>query len=423
MAGQILCSCILRRHSLCFVINQTTFTFGNHQLVKEIRVGIVGVGGMGSHHARTLLAGKVPHLRLTAVCDIVPERMEPYPPEIRRFSESDALVNSPDVDAVVVATPHYSHPDIGIAALKAGKHLMVEKPIAVHKADAERLIAAHTDKSLAFGAMFCIRPDAHFQKLRELVKNGELGNLTRINWIVTTWFRSQAYYDSGGWRATWKGEGGGVLLNQCPHNLDLLQWICGMPQSVRAFCHLGKYHKIEVEDEVTAYLEYANGATGVFVTSTGESPGTNRLELCGDRGRVVLEDGKITFNRTEVPISRFLVETDQPMTQPANWKIDVPPLPGGGGLHQAIFKNFADHILNGVPLIAPGEEGIHSVELANAMLLSSLTNTTVKLPLNAARFESLLKTLILRSDSQQALESLESSSGATLNAAGGPAWS
>ncbi len=353
---------------------------------------------MGTAHANSMLAGKVPRMRLTAVCDIVPERMQPFPPDVLRFDSSEALVGSDAVDAVVVATPHYGHTTIGIAALRAGKHLLVEKPISVHKADAQRLIDAHTDKSRIFSAMFCVRTDPHYRKLRELVQGGELGELVRVNWVVTNWFRSQRYYDSGGWRATWKGEGGGVLLNQCPHNLDLLQWICGMPATVRGFCNLGKRHRIEVEDEVTAYLEYANGATGVFVAATGEAPGVNRLEICGDRGRLVLENGVITFFRTEVPVARFCRESPNAFGGPAVWTIDVPPARDGGGMHQAIFKNFADAILDGAPLIAPAEEGIHSVELGNAMLLSSMTDTTVRLPMDAARFEALLQNLIAQSD-------------------------
>lgn len=341
-------------------------------------------------------------MRLTAVCDIVPAKMEQFPSELLRFNESAALVTSDKVDAVVVATPHYAHTTVGIETFRAGKHLLVEKPISVHKADAQRLIDAHRDPALVFAAMFCMRPDACYSRLREMVSRGELGELTRINWVVTNWFRTQCYYDSGGWRATWKGEGGGVLLNQCPHNLDLLQWICGMPAKVHAFCHLGRHHRIEVEDEVTAYLEYANGATGVFVTSTGEAPGVNRLEICGDRGRLLLEDGKITFFRTESSVSKFRAETPRPFASPAYWTIDVPPVAGSGGLHNAILKNFADAILDGAPLIAPGEEGIRSVELGNAMLLSSLTGSTVALPMDAARYEELLKQLIREADGRKA---------------------
>ena len=349
---------------------------------------------MGTAHANSMLAGKVPRMRLTAVCDVVPKQMEPFPAEVLRFNTSADLIASDVVDAVVVATPHYAHTTVGIETLRAGKHLLVEKPISVHKADAQRLIDAHTDKRLVFSAMFCVRTDPSYRKVRALVQAGELGELVRINWVVTNWFRTQRYYDSGGWRATWKGEGGGVLLNQCPHNLDMLQWICGMPVKIRAFCNLGKRHAIEVEDEVTAYFEYANGATGVFVTGTGEAPGVNRLEICGDRGRLLLENGKITFFRTEVSVKQFREESQEMFGRPEVWTIDIPPARDGGGLHQAIFANFADAILDGAPLIAPAEEGIHSIELSNAMLLSSMSESTITLPMDAARYEALLQSLI-----------------------------
>ncbi len=333
-------------------------------------------------------------MRLAAVCDIVPARMERFPAEVRRFSSSTEMLEAGVVDAVLVATPHYAHTTVGIEVLNHGIHLLVEKPISVHKADCERLIAAHTDKRLIFAAMFNQRTDPSYRKIRELIEKGELGDLVRVNWIVTNWFRSQNYYDSGDWRATWKGEGGGVLLNQCPHNLDLLQWICGMPVRMRAFCGLGKRHHIEVEDEVTAFFEYANGATGVFITSTGEAPGTNRLEICGDRGKLSFENKVIAFQRNEIPAAQFSREAKSGFARPAIWQIEVPPATGGGDHHNGILRNFTDAILDGAPLIAPAAEGLRSVELANAMLLSSLTEETIPLPLDAARFEKQLQRLI-----------------------------
>ncbi len=352
---------------------------------------------MGSSHANSILAGKVPRLRLTAVCDTDPAKMAPFPADVRRFSKSADLIASGDVDAVIVATPHYGHTTVGIEALAGGRHLLVEKPISVHKADAERLIAAHADKRLVFAAMFNQRTDCYYRKVRALIQNGELGELVRVNWVVTNWFRTQHYYDSGGWRATWAGEGGGVLLNQCPHNLDLLQWLCGMPVRLRAFCNLGKRHAIEVEDEVTAYFEYANGATGVFITATGEAPGVNRLEICGDRGRLVVENAKITFYRTEISTRAFKDETKVMFGAPPFWTVDIPPEKTGGGQHLEILRNFADAILDGAPLVAPAAEGLHSVELANAMLLSSKTGATVNLPLDAAVYETHLKSWIASS--------------------------
>jgi predicted dehydrogenase len=364
--------------------------------MKEVRLGVIGVGGMGGGHARSVLAGKIERLRLTAVSDINPQTLEKFADPVRRFTDSRALIQSGEVDAVLIATPHFDHTATGIAALANGLHVLVEKPLSVHKADAERLIAAWKGEQQVFAAMFNQRTDPQYQRIRRLVQNGELGALQRVCWIVTNWFRSQTYYNSGGWRATWKGEGGGVLLNQCPHNLDLMQWICGMPVRVRGFCGLGKRHDIEVEDEVTAYLEYANGATGVFITSTGEAPGTNRLEICGDRGKVVLENGELRFTRNETPASEFSRTTQEGFATPPVWHVTFPPV-DNGTQHVGILRNFTEAILDHAPLLAPAPEGIHSVELANAMLYSSLIGQTVELPLDGVAYEAHLQKLIRES--------------------------
>ncbi len=361
----------------------------------KVRIGIAGLGNMGRFHAQYLLEGKIRRAELTAVADALPDRLAPFG-SIATFNRSEEMLRSGLVDAVLIATPHYFHTSIGIDALQQGLHVLVEKPISVHKADAERLIAAHTNKAQVFAAMFNQRTDPHFSRIKRLIDNGELGEIRRTNWVVTDWFRPEIYYASGGWRATWKGEGGGVLLNQCPHQLDLFQWLCGMPVRVQAHCGLGKYHCIEVEDEVTAYLEYANGASGVFIAATGETPGTNRLEIAGDRGRVVLEKGAITFTRNEVPANVFCRETREPFSRPEVWEVNI-PVHGNGGQHQEVTQNFVDAILDGVPLIAPAEEGIRSVELANAMLYSHFSREMVELPLDSAAYEQLLQRLIAES--------------------------
>ena len=220
--------------------------------------------------------------------------------------------------------------------------------------------------------------------------SGELGEIVRTNYTITDWFRAQSYYDGGGWRATWAGEGGGVLVNQCPHNLDLWQWICGMPKRVRAFVGMGKYHDIEVDDDVTAYVEYENGATGVFITTTGEAPGTNRLEISGDRGKLLLEDGNITFWRTVVPVSRFRREWKGGFGSPEVWKCAI-PAPASGQEHRGITRNWVEAIRHGTPLLAKGEEGINGVELANAMLLSSWTDNWVSIPVDEDLFYRMLQ--------------------------------
>lgn len=364
----------------------------------EVRMGVVGLGGMGSYHADYLSKGIIKGARLSAVCDIQPDKMGHFKgSEVRKFEDSGKLLRSGLVDAVLIATPHYFHTTIGIDAFQNGVNVLTEKPISVHKRDCERMISAHkASRGTVFGAMFQMRTSPVYAKVRSMVKSGELGRIRRVNWIVTDWFRSQAYYSSGGWRATWRGEGGGVLMNQCPHNLDLLQWVCGMPSKVEAHCALGKFHDIEVEDEVTAYLEYPGGATGVFITTTGEAPGTNRWEIAGDMGKLVVEKGKLRFSRNEVNARIFSRKTSDMWATPPVWEIEI-PVNGSGGRHEDITQNFVNAVKDRTPLFAPGAEGINSVELANSMMFSSFIGKAVKLPLNGGAYENTLKKLVAKS--------------------------
>jgi len=366
----------------------------------EVRIGIIGVGGMGSYHARNNFKN-VSNCRLTAFCDIDRAKADALAAELgaKAYYDSNALIKSGEVDMILVATPHYDHTPICIAGLDAGLHVLSEKPIAVHKADAEEMIkAGKRNPKLRFGAMFQLRTIAAHRKLKEVIGSGELGDIRRINWINTDWYRTQSYYDSGGWRATWAGEGGGVLLNQCPHNLDLFQWWFGMPSKVRAFCELGKWHDIEVEDEVTAFLSYPNGATAVFITGTGEYPGTNRLEVACDRGRLLFENGKILFKRTECLVSEDLKTNPAGFSGPPVWDVEIPVGGNSPNLHGNVLQAFVDGILDPkAELVARAEEGIRSVELANAMLYSSLEGRTMDLPLDGSAFKAKLKGMIKKS--------------------------
>lgn len=366
----------------------------------KVRVGVIGLGGMGSTHANAIVSGQIPGAELAAVSDQDHGKSANFP-GVPFFEGGEELIGSGVVDAVIIATPHYAHTALGIAALEAGLHVLVEKPVSVHKADAERLLAAHKNRRQVFSAMFNVRPDPAYQKVRQLVRGGELGKICRVNWIITTWFRTGIYYASGGWRATWAGEGGGVLLNQCPHNLDLYQWIFGMPSKVRGFCQLGRYHDIEVEDDVTAYFEYPDGCTAVFIASTGEAPGTNRLEVVGEQGRLTLENGALRYLRNEVPMSEYSRTTDQRFGMPSHWDVSIPLLAASEPGNITILKNFTNAILHGEALISPAREGIYSVELGNAILFSSLTGKTVDLPLDGRAYERKLKELVKNSKFQK----------------------
>jgi predicted dehydrogenase len=362
----------------------------------KVRIGIIGMGNIGQHHHGYLSAGKITGAELVAVSDAIPEKLERFKP-LKIFSDGEELIRSKLVDAVIIATPHYQHTTLGIAALNTGVHAMVEKPISAHKADAERLIGAHAKNPKAvFAGMFQLRAEPRYLKIQKLIQGGDLGEVVRMSWIMTDWFRTEAYYASGGWRATWKGEGGGVLLNQCLHNLDVMQWLLGMPKRVRGFCQLGRFHNIEVEDNVSAYLDFDHGATGMFVSSTGEAPGTNRLEIAGTRGKLLLERDKLSFTRNQDDMLAFSKTSKLGFAKPEVWHVEI-PFDNAQNPHAILVQNFVNAILHGEPLIAPGEEGIHSVELANVMLFSSLLNQTIDLPMDSAAYEKKLNQLIAES--------------------------
>lgn len=358
--------------------------------MEQVRLGIIGIGNMGTNHCRSIQNGDVPDIVLAAVADVKESRRawakENLGGNVAVFEDAEGLLDSGAVDAVLIATPHYEHPGLVIETMRRGIHVMCEKPAGVYTKQVREMneeAAKHRD--VVFGMMFNQRTNHIYRKMHELVTGGEYGQIKRVNWIVTDWYRSQAYYDSGDWRATWAGEGGGVLLNQCPHNMDLLQWICGMPSKVTAFCHEGKWHDIEVEDDVTAYLEYPNGATGVFVTSTGDAPGTNRFEVDLERAKIVCEDGKIAVYEMEVSEREFCFSTKEGFAKPdGQW---IPVETDGENLqHTGVLRAFAGAILRGTPLVAEGIEGIRGLTLSNAMHLSGWLGRPVELPFDEELF-------------------------------------
>lgn len=355
--------------------------------MEKVRFGIIGVGNMGSSHAKNFLAGRVENGVLTAVCDLKPEKTERIRSMeggagLAAFTDYREMLASGLLDAVIVAVPHYFHPPMTIDALRAGLHVICEKPAGVYTKQVKEMNAAAAQSDRLFAMMFNQRTNCVYRKMHEMIQNGELGSIKRINWIITTWYRSQSYYDSGDWRATWRGEGGGVLFNQCPHQLDLLQWVTGMmPARIHSFCHFGKWHDIEVEDDVTAYLEYENGATGVFVTSTADTPGTNRFEILGDQGKLVCENDRLTFSRLQTPEREFNATYRGGFGEPEHETVQV-ETDGKNPQHLGILNNFANAVLGLEPLFVKGQEGIHGVELMDAMLLSTWLGRTVTLPID-----------------------------------------
>lgn len=357
----------------------------------KVRVGVIGIGNMGSGHVRMIRDHECgDDLVLTAIADINPQRLEwaktQVGEDVKLFDNATALMESGLVDAVTIAVPHYSHPPLVIEALEHNLHVLCEKPAGVYTKQVREMNEAAAKSDRVFALMFNQRTNHIYRKMHELIHSGELGEIKRVNWIITNWYRSQFYYDSGSWRATWKGEGGGVLLNQCPHNLDLLQWICGMPVKMRAFCHNGLWRNIEVEDDVTAYFEYANGASGVFVTSVSDAPGTNRFEITCDGGKLVCEDEKLKLWKITPGQKEFnATNRADVFGQPAVEVIDV-QTDGLSPQHQGVLRAFGGAILRGEPLVARGEEGINGLTLSNAMHLSSWLDKTVDIPFDEDLF-------------------------------------
>ncbi len=358
--------------------------------MSSIRVGVVGIGNIGFAHANSIANGEISGLKLIAVCDIDETKTTSFSEkhkEIQMFSDYEKMLSADILDAIVIAVPHPLHSDFAIKALEKGIHVLLEKPVDISASRVIKLNEVAEKSGKVFAIMFNQRTNPLFQKAREIVKSGQLGDLKRTVWIITNWFRTQEYYDCGNWRATWSGEGGGVLLNQAPHNLDIWQWICGMPESVTAFCDVGKYHKIEVEDDATIFTRYNNGATGAFMISTGEYPGTNRLEISGSCGKMVLENGQLKWWRLKRDLDTVIKSEKQSFAaveyECKEFKQDHPD-----PSHKGILQNFANAVLYGEELLSPGYEGLNELIISNAAYYSQWNNNMeVKLPLDQVLFD------------------------------------
>ena len=344
--------------------------------MKKVRIGVIGVGNMGSGHANILTNGLILNAELTALCDIAEARrteLKKQYPEIPVFADAEEMMKSGLVDAVTIAVPHYDHPPLAILAFSYGLHVLTEKPAGVYTKQVLEMNQAAEKSGKVFGIMYNQRTNPVYQKIRQLIQEGALGQIKRVSWIVTDWYRSQAYHDSCTWRSTWKTEGGGTLINQNPHQLDLWQWMFGMPDRIMSHVSFGKYYDIEVEDDVTAFMEYKNGMTGVYITSTGEAPGINRLEISCDMGLLIVEKGKITFRRNTVSEREFNKNNTAPFGVPECWDCIIPVASDGGEQHVGILKNFCSAILDGTPLLAPGYEGVRGLTISNAIHYSAWT--------------------------------------------------
>lgn len=348
--------------------------------MKKVKLGVIGIGNMGAVHCENLTEGKVYNMELAAICDTSEERRNYAKTEfgnVEIFADAEELFKSGICDAVMIAVPHYDHTSLAIKAFSYGLNVIVEKPAGVYTKQVLEMNEVAAKSGKVFGIMFNQRTNPVYQKLREMINRGDLGKINRVTWIITDWYRSQAYHDSSTWRSTWKTEGGGALINQNPHQLDLWQWMFGVPDEIYAQADFGKYRDIEVEDNVVALFKYENGMTGQYITSTGEAPGTNRLEIACDMGKVVIENNQLVFERNIISETEFNKVNTAIFARPECWKCDIPADFSGGEQHVGILKNFASAILENKELLAPGSEGIKGLTIANSIHLSSWTGEVV----------------------------------------------
>lgn len=363
-----------------------------------VRLGIIGLGNIAKQHIQDIKNGLIPHCELSAICS---RSTNTYTDtlSVKHFTDYKILIDSGSCDAVIIATPTFSHAKIGLYALSAGLHVLMEKPIGLSILEGENLLNAASDSSV-FALMLNQRADPLFIKMKSLIDSGRLGKLTRYQWTMTNWFRPEIYFQISDWRATWKGEGGGLLVNQCIHNLDIFQWLCGMPKALRAHCYLGKHHNIEVEDEVNCLLEFANGASGTFVGSTGEAPGVNQLDIVGDKGRLSFDGKHLFLFENDQGTTHYSKHTSDMFGCPNTLKYDITPS-RDINQHAVLIDNFCQAIIHKAKLIAPAKEGIHSLSLANAMLLSNWKDKKIHFPLDANTYQEELNIHIKNSKPRQ----------------------
>lgn len=381
------------------VLSENGFKEHGYEFKKEvIRYGIIGVGNQGTYYNNELFdKNKIKNAEVKAICDIDLAKIERIKGKtinknITYFLDAETMIKSHLIDAVLIETPHYIHPDLASLALKNNINVILDKPAGVYTKQVKELNEFSNGKKAKFTMMFNQRTNPLYIKMRSLVLDGSIGEFLRVNWIITDWFRTKHYYESGNWRATWDKEGGGVLINQCPHQIDLIQWIINKsPISVRAICKYGHYHDILVEDDVSAYFEYDNGASGVFITTTGEAPGTNRLEITGTKGKLVCENDALTFYKNEIDSTTFLNTSKESFSKP-NVEVVKIELGKENPQHAGIINNFTSYLLGKEELFVEGEEGIKGVMLMNAIELSGwLDGIKINLPVDEDKYLEILK--------------------------------
>ena len=354
----------------------------------RLRYGVIGAGVVAPLHLQAIAALDDAELVGISADDqelAVARAQEAGCPSF--VDHRQLLALAPDV--VVVCTPHPSHPPLAIEALEAGAHVLVEKPLAVEAREADTMIDAAERAGRLLGVCFQQRFRPVIVAAHALIASGRLGELIRVS-IVDPLYRPNSYYGTAGWRGTWAGEGGGVLMNQAPHTLDLLCHLAGPPATVWGHSRR-RSQPMEAEDTATALVEYQNGAVGTVAVSTVE-PGVQRIELVGDRGRIEILGESLTFERFEPPLSEHLPAAVEMFDQPEIMSENV-PLPGGRGDHLDVHRDFAAAIRTGSVLRVPARDARWSLELANAIVLSTHTGQAVRLPVDRPAYAALLADL------------------------------
>ena len=362
---------------------------------KIIKYGIIGINGMGANHANLLLNNKVINASLAAICDNN-ETFSKNFPEIPFYNKTSDFFDKKIIDVAIISTPHRSHISLGKQALENNIDVIIEKPLAVTTRQCREFINCSKKFDAKFGIMLNQRTNPAFIKLKDMIIKGELGKIHRYQWTITNWFRTDYYYNISDWRTTWKGEGGGVLMNQSIHQLDLCQWLFGMPDSVYTDMRLARFHNIEVEDDVTSIMKYKDGSKGIFTTTTGEAPGVNRLEIASDFGLVIFENNRVTWKKINNSTTDFIKNSKTLFDMPdvETIKFEFPIEEDQHIEHNRILQNFTNFLLGKEELHVPGDQGLNSVELINAMILSGLEEKEIKFPLDEKKYENKLNEMI-----------------------------
>lgn len=365
--------------------------------MNKVRFGVIGLGTVGASHARAIAAAGSGSFELGGVACAVPENAHRAADELNvpHFHDAQEMLDSGTIDAAIVATPHYWHPPLAVRAARAGIHVLCEKPLAVTVGPARWMIEECNRHGVALGVMFQQRLRPMVQRMREMIDEGTLGEIFRVEMVCSDWIRTQAYYSSGAWRGTWNGEGGGVLMNQGPHSLDLFLWLGGLPREVFAFCQT-RHHTIEVENTAELVCKYAGPATGHIYASTAHAPGIERLVLSGDRATAMIQGDSLKLGTLACPLGEHILTCPRAGSEEgalaSEWaKVDCGAEPSADELRLAVVHAFARHLIDGSPMVAGAQGGLHQVELTNAAYLASHRRAAAALPVDEAAVEQMLE--------------------------------